>query len=98
MEQGIHNVFVVIPQFLVTGLSAIVFAIAEPGLTVTDVRTAGDSIVSVNATIAEFAARSQPEPTSEALRPFDSIGSMFRYEYLSHHFLVPLLTIGSPTD
>ncbi|KAF8307893.1 hypothetical protein DL93DRAFT_2171488 [Clavulina sp. PMI_390] len=27
---GIHNVFVVIPQFLVTGLSAIVFAIAEP--------------------------------------------------------------------
>ncbi|KAF9515837.1 hypothetical protein BS47DRAFT_1444339, partial [Hydnum rufescens UP504] len=27
---GIHNVFVVIPQFLVTGLSAIIFAIFEP--------------------------------------------------------------------
>lgn len=28
--QGIHNVFIVIPQFLVTGLSSIVFAIFDP--------------------------------------------------------------------
>lgn len=31
---GIHNVFIVIPQFLVTGLSAIVFAIFDPQKTV----------------------------------------------------------------
>ena len=30
LSQGIHNVFIVIPQFLVTGLSAIVFAIFDP--------------------------------------------------------------------
>ena len=28
--KGIHNVFVVIPQFLVTGLSAVIFAIFDP--------------------------------------------------------------------
>lgn len=28
--QGIHNIFIVIPQFLVTGLSSIIFAIFEP--------------------------------------------------------------------
>jgi len=28
---GIHNIFVVMPQFLVTGLSAILFAVLEPG-------------------------------------------------------------------
>ena len=28
--QGIHNIFVVIPQFLVTGLSSVIFAISEP--------------------------------------------------------------------
>lgn len=28
--QGIHNVFIVIPQFLVTGLSAIIFAVLDP--------------------------------------------------------------------
>ncbi|KAI0263152.1 hypothetical protein BGY98DRAFT_1103946 [Russula aff. rugulosa BPL654] len=28
--QGIHNIFVVIPQFLVTGLTALLFAILEP--------------------------------------------------------------------
>lgn len=28
--QGIHNVFIVIPQFLVTALSSIIFAIFDP--------------------------------------------------------------------
>ncbi|RXW15447.1 hypothetical protein EST38_g10394 [Candolleomyces aberdarensis] len=32
---GIHNVFIVIPQFLVTGLSSIVFAIFDPRTSVT---------------------------------------------------------------
>jgi len=31
---GIHNIFIVIPQFLVTGLSSIIFAIFEPGKSV----------------------------------------------------------------
>lgn len=28
--QGIHNIFIVIPQFLVTGISSIIFAIFDP--------------------------------------------------------------------
>jgi solute carrier family 45, member 1/2/4 len=28
--QGVHNIFVVVPQILVTGLSAIIFAIFDP--------------------------------------------------------------------
>jgi hypothetical protein len=31
MNQGIHNIFIVIPQFIITGLAAIIFAIFEPG-------------------------------------------------------------------
>lgn len=34
MEQGIHNVFIVIPQFLVTGLASIIFALFEPNRSV----------------------------------------------------------------
>ena len=30
LGQGIHNLFIVIPQFLVTGLSSIVFALLDP--------------------------------------------------------------------
>ena len=30
ISQGIHNIFVVIPQFLVTGLSSLIFAILDP--------------------------------------------------------------------
>jgi solute carrier family 45 protein 1/2/4 len=29
-KQGIHNIFAVIPQFLITGIAAIIFAIFEP--------------------------------------------------------------------
>jgi solute carrier family 45 protein 1/2/4 len=29
-HQGIHNMFIVIPQFLVTGLSSIIFAMFDP--------------------------------------------------------------------
>ena len=30
MSQGIHNLFIVIPQFIVTGVSSIIFAIFDP--------------------------------------------------------------------
>ena len=30
LTQGIHNIFAVIPQFLITGVAAIIFAIFEP--------------------------------------------------------------------
>jgi solute carrier family 45, member 1/2/4 len=30
IKQGIHNIFAVIPQFLITGIAAIIFAIFEP--------------------------------------------------------------------
>lgn len=29
--QGIHNIFIVVPQFLVTGFAALLFAIVDPG-------------------------------------------------------------------
>lgn len=29
-SQGIHNIFIVIPQFLVTGFSAVLFALFDP--------------------------------------------------------------------
>ncbi|KAG8908297.1 hypothetical protein FRB99_007831 [Tulasnella sp. 403] len=38
---GIHNIFVVIPQFLVTGLSSILFALLEPHKSVLDQGHAG---------------------------------------------------------
>jgi len=34
--QGIHNVFIVIPQFIITGLSSIIFAILDPDTSVLD--------------------------------------------------------------
>jgi hypothetical protein len=51
--QGLHNVFIVIPQFLVTGISAIIFTIfdsAKPTAAVTTPETSerhADSIVYV---------------------------------------------------
>jgi solute carrier family 45 protein 1/2/4 len=33
-NQGIHNVFIVMPQLIISGLSSIIFAIFEPGKSV----------------------------------------------------------------
>lgn len=77
--KGIHNVFVVIPQFIVTGISAIVFAIFEPGLSVLPAHGSNSPGSSSNSTIvdvASLAADSVSEDTSR--QGFDSIGFMFR--------------------
>ncbi|KAJ7172933.1 MFS general substrate transporter [Mycena crocata] len=49
---GIHNIFIVIPQFLVTGLSAVIFAIFDGPPPVHPSTTPGTPAVPVNATIA----------------------------------------------
>ena len=41
--QGIHNMFIVIPQFLVTGLASIIFAIVDPGQSVLHGHQAGNT-------------------------------------------------------
>lgn len=90
--QGIHNIFVVIPQFLVTGLSAILFALLEPGHSVLDQGHAGHpaagNIPSKNVTniaVAAVAAVSSPAlrlareaPVEAAAAGWDSIGIIFR--------------------
>jgi solute carrier family 45 protein 1/2/4 len=48
---GIHNMFIVVPQFLVTGLSSIIFAIFDPQKSVLHGHHPGN-IVPVNGTIA----------------------------------------------
>jgi solute carrier family 45 protein 1/2/4 len=42
-SQGIHNIFMVIPQFLVTGLSSIIFAILDPDKSVLHTHAAEDA-------------------------------------------------------
>jgi len=72
--QGIHNVFVVIPQFIVTGITAIVFAIFEPSRAVADSR---ETPTRVNGTLASSFPTSASDIPVE--RTFDSIGFVFRY-------------------
>jgi solute carrier family 45 protein 1/2/4 len=47
---GIHNIFIVVPQFLATGLSSIIFAIFDPDKPVLHGHPGG-AIPSVNATL-----------------------------------------------
>lgn len=76
LAQGIHNIFVVIPQFLVTALSAVIFAIFEPQRSVTDVTPIVDA--GKNVTTAALAVRILLKEIDNTTRPFDSIGFMFR--------------------
>jgi len=76
---GIHNVFVVIPQFLVTGLSSIIFAIFEPSRkvlkrSIVDAAYSGTEHAHTPWSLNMLALLRRAEET----RPFDSIGLMFR--------------------
>jgi len=73
---GIHNIFLVIPQFLVTGLSSIIFAIYEPQLSVLDAPHTGLSTPAppLNGTISDAVLRRAEFEE----RGFDSIGFLFR--------------------
>lgn len=55
-EQGIHNIFLVIPQFLVTGLSSIIFALVDPAKSVLHAsHPASPHSLPVNATLSNNA-------------------------------------------
>ncbi|KZT59273.1 hypothetical protein CALCODRAFT_431195 [Calocera cornea HHB12733] len=71
---GIHNIFVVIPQFLVNGLSALVFALLAPRPMGIHDSTADSLGASANATLPSIGATS-PAP----VRDIDSIGVVLRY-------------------
>ncbi|KAG8942104.1 hypothetical protein FRC04_003859 [Tulasnella sp. 424] len=86
---GIHNIFVVIPQFLVTGLSSILFALLEPHKSVLDQGHAGHpaagNVPNKNITEAASAAaaaeviRATLEPREAPVEGSgDSIGIIFR--------------------
>jgi len=79
---GIHNVFIVIPQFLVTGLSSILFAIFEPSNPGTPAPRSDFSFD--NSTSLPHATRSfihlfiRAEEPAVGVAGFDSIGFIFR--------------------
>ncbi|KAG8914779.1 hypothetical protein FRC00_010853, partial [Tulasnella sp. 408] len=85
---GIHNIFVVIPQFLVTGLSSILFALLEPHKSVLDQGHAGHPAAGnvPNKNITDAASAAVAEVVRATLEPReapvegsgDSIGIIFR--------------------
>lgn len=89
--QGIHNVFVVIPQFLVTGMSSIIFAIFEPdksvlhghhpgkiplnGTAVDNANAANATMASTNATLLNLLPREDEVVAAEGV---NSVAIIFR--------------------
>ena len=74
--------FIVIPQFLVTGLSSVIFAIFEPGKSVAHEGNLGDAVAN-NATASvvqgavKFLVREAVDGGA-APKGFDTIGFIFR--------------------
>ncbi|KAG8915320.1 hypothetical protein FRC01_003705 [Tulasnella sp. 417] len=85
---GIHNIFVVIPQFLVTGLSSILFALLEPHKSVLDQGHAGHpaagnvpnkNITDATTAVVADVVRATLEPREAPVEGSgDSIGIIFR--------------------
>jgi len=75
---GIHNVFVVIPQFLVTGLSSILFAIFEPDKSVIHHGSAHAIGNSTSTVVHDTAISLIREAGDDNGQRFDSIGFIFR--------------------
>ncbi|KAF8497455.1 MFS general substrate transporter [Russula emetica] len=84
---GIHNIFVVIPQFLVTGLTALIFAILEPQRSVLHGSHPGTIPPSLNATASSIAnnstassatSRQDNENTVDPLSGPNSVAIIFR--------------------
>ncbi|KAI0279577.1 major facilitator superfamily domain-containing protein [Russula aff. rugulosa BPL654] len=82
---GIHNIFVVIPQFLVTGLTALLFAILEPqrsvlhgshpGTIPPNLNTTASSIVNNNSTASPATSR---QDTVSPISGPSSVAIIFR--------------------
>jgi hypothetical protein len=68
--QGLHNIFIVIPQFLVTGMASVIFAVLDPNKSVTHAGPAttseGDPIV----------------VRDDESRGWNSVAIIFRYVHL----------------
>jgi len=85
---GIHNIFVVIPQFLVTGLTAFIFAILEPHKSVLHGDHPGKIQPGLNTTtsvanntdssIAALTARQEGELTAGPPTGLNSVAIIFR--------------------
>ncbi|KZV95562.1 MFS general substrate transporter [Exidia glandulosa HHB12029] len=77
---GIHNIFVVIPQFLVSGFSSLVFAIFEPSRTTTPHPGLAD-VPLLNATIADDGLERwrRAEAEMEVSGGGDALGFIFRF-------------------
>lgn len=69
-----------IPQFLVTGLASLIFAIFEPERSVLEGHHAGTShpVPPTNGTVADLGAELLRRADEAAPREFDSIGLIFR--------------------
>ncbi|EJD35081.1 MFS general substrate transporter [Auricularia subglabra TFB-10046 SS5] len=74
---GIHNIFVVVPQFLVSGLSSLIFAFFEPEKTTPHPGVADVPIKGVNGTLPKAAALFRRDPEF-AQSGSDALGLIFR--------------------
>jgi len=93
--QGIHNVFIVIPQFIITGLSSIIFAILDPDTSILDSpgrhpahpgAVPGVSVGSTtgDSSISNGTSSLRPRAEGEvATRSADSVAVIFRFVPLS---------------
>ncbi|KEP48937.1 MFS transporter, sucrose transporter [Rhizoctonia solani 123E] len=72
---GIHNLVVVLPQFLVTGLSAVLFALLEPHRSVLHGKHPGNVPPGTNITLPLNILETREEETNASS---DSIGLIFR--------------------
>jgi len=80
---GIHNVFIVIPQFLVTGLSSILFALFEPPIpeilaSPSDLPFGNSTALPSRPSISLLHLFIRAEVPSVSVVGFDSIGFIFR--------------------
>ena len=85
LYQGIHNLFIVIPQFLSTGLTSLIFAITDRARSIPDEQPiVGLEGNSLNATVATdvIAASVQlfvSDGDENAMRSGNSVAIVFRY-------------------
>lgn len=92
--QGIHNIFIVLPQFLVTFISAIIFYLLEPSRSALPVHHAATIPPTSNITVSsttgdhglssdtDLVARWIKREAGRAGSP-DSVGLIFRWEQIS---------------
>ena len=81
-SQGIHNIFVVMPQFLMTGLSSVIFAISEPDAPLLPGHKLPTVRFARNVTLSE----SETVPVSAKPVGTNSVAIIFRYVLLDRFY------------